>query len=115
MQVLYALPFLLLSGIGGLVCLAVPRWRGYFVAAAVGPVAFGFWSVVSMGAIMLASDYAGWPDLALEHQGILMLLPIYVLPGAFGAWLSVVFAKAILRRLLIALGWDHEGELLSKP
>ena len=41
MQVIYALPFVLLSIVSFLVCVAVPRWRRYSFQALVAPVAFG--------------------------------------------------------------------------
>src|SRR5262244_11577 len=53
MQVLYAMPFVLVSVLAFLACVIVPRWRRYKFQALVAPVAFGFCSIVAAALIVL--------------------------------------------------------------
>jgi len=55
-QVIYAAPFVLLSLVSCLICLAVPRFRRNALQAPVVSVAFGFCSIVGMLLILLMCD-----------------------------------------------------------
>lgn len=96
MQIFYALPFLALSAIAFIACLVIPSLRRHLVAAAVAPVAFGFWSIVSVAAALLIGDAVGFSN---ENGSVLMGF-VYVVSGIAGAWLSVWLTRAVLRRLL---------------
>jgi len=98
-QVIYALPFVLLSIVSFLVCVAVPRWRRYSFQALVAPVAFGFCSIVAAGAIVLTCDHFNlglftsqfsWPRDAVSS------VLIYFLPGLIGSWAAVLVVAKIV-------------------
>lgn len=95
MQIIYAMPFVLLSMFGFLVCAVVPRWRAYRFQALVGPVAFGFCSIVAMGAIVLISDHFNLGLFTRPWSGLLL---IYVIPGLLGSWFAVAAVTKIVRR-----------------
>jgi hypothetical protein len=102
MQVIYALPFVLLSMLGFLMCVAVPRWRRYRLQALVAPVAFGFCSIVPMGAIVLTSDHFNLGLFSKPRSGLrdaVPLLSIYFIPGLVGSWCAVATVTKIVRRL----------------
>jgi hypothetical protein len=98
-QVIYALPFVLLSIVSFLVCVAVPRWRRYSFQALVAPVAFGFCSIVAAGAIILTCDHF---NLGLEFswpRDAVWSVLIYFVPGLIGSWVAIlVVAKIVNRR-----------------
>lgn len=102
MPFIYAAPFVLLSALGFVVCLAIPRVRRYKLYALVAPVAFGFCSVVTMGIVVIAGDLVGqrlhlsvFSEPLTGIKGVITLLFIYFIPGILGAW----FAVAIVKRL----------------
>jgi len=98
MQIIYAAPFMLLSVLAFLVCVAVPRWRRYWFQALVAPVAFGFCSIVAAGAAALTSDYLKLGLFTKPWSGILSALPIisiYFLAGFVGSWCAIVAATKI--------------------
>ena len=100
MQV-YAAPFVLLSILCFLICVAVPRWRGYRFQALVAPVAFGFCSIVAMAVIVLTSDHFNLglftkvPSGSLEAVALFM---IYFIPGLIGSWGAVAAVTKIVSR-----------------
>ena len=92
MQVIYAVPFMLLSILGFLVCVAVPRWRRYKLQVLVAPVAFGFCSIVTAEAVLLTADHFNVGLFARPLSGLLgsvTLFLIYFLPGLVGGWCAV--------------------------
>jgi hypothetical protein len=94
MQVIYAIPFFLLSVFCFLACLAIPKIRRYALQAAVAPLAFGFCSIVGAGAVVLIADYAGLQIAVLSRPlvglgGFLTVLTIYFVPGVLGTWLAI--------------------------
>jgi hypothetical protein len=92
MQVIYAVPFVLFSMLGFLVCFAVPRWQRYRFQALVAPVAFGFCSIVAMGAIVLTSDHFNLGLFTKQWSGPrddVPLLLVYFIPGLVGGWCAV--------------------------
>jgi hypothetical protein len=101
MQVIYALPFVLLSMLGFLMCVAVPRWRRYRLQVLVAPVAFGFCSIVAMGAIVLTSDHFNLGLFSKPWSGLrdaVPLLLIYVITGLVGGWCAVATVTKIVHR-----------------
>jgi len=102
--VIYAAPFILLSAVCCLTCLVIPKMRRYLLQAAVAPVAFGFCSIISAGAIILISDHAGIHLAVLDRpldgiRGVMIALAIYITPGMIGTWLAVSFAGRIKMRV----------------
>jgi hypothetical protein len=93
MQILYALPFIVLSGICCVLCLAIPRMRRFALAAAVGPVAFGFCSIVGVAAVLVAEN-SGWVTEPNSFFGF-----VWVVSGVIGAWITVLLANRVRRHL----------------
>ena len=62
MQIIYLLPFLFASIAGGVVCLLIPRLRGYILAATVAPIGFAICSIVGVLFTILAAEYFGIDD-----------------------------------------------------
>jgi hypothetical protein len=107
-QVIYAGPFILLSLVSYLICLAVPRFRQNALHALVVPIAFGFCSIVGMVAIVLAGDtlterfhFDVNPGPLVGMKGILIGFFIYFVPGVLGAWLAVYLGSKIKRRFQV--------------
>ena len=101
MQVIYASPFVLLSILSFLVCVAVPRWRRYRFQALVAPVAFGFCSIVVAGATVLTSDHFNLGLFTKEWSGTrdaVPLLLIYFIPGLLGSWFAIVGVTRVVHR-----------------
>jgi hypothetical protein len=92
MQVFYALPFIALSAICGVVCLLIPRLRRFALAAAVGPVAFGLCSIIGVAAV-LVGESIGWFNEPFALYGF-----FWVVCGVIGAWITVRMANALSRR-----------------
>ena len=100
MQVIYAIPFVLLSVLGFLVCMVVPRWRRHRFRVLVAPVAFGFCSIVAAGAIILTADHFNLGLFTKSWSGpkdAVPLLFIYFVPGLLGSWIAVLGVKMIAR------------------
>jgi uncharacterized membrane protein len=104
-QVLYAAPFILLSLVSYLICLAVPRFRRNALQALIVPVAFGFFSIVGMVVIVLAGDvlterfrFNVDTGPLVGVKGIFIGFFIYFVPGILGAWLAVHLVNKIKRR-----------------
>jgi hypothetical protein len=101
MQVIYALPFVVLSMLSFLICAAVPRWRPYKFQALIAPVAFGFFSIVAAGAMVLTSDHFNLGLFTKPWTGprdAMPLLLIYFIPGLVGSWCAVAAVKKIARK-----------------
>jgi hypothetical protein len=100
-QILYAFPFILLSIVAFLSCLAIPRLRRYAVQALVTPVAFGFCSIVGMFVILSAVWFlfhvSSGPLVGIG--GVAIAFVIYFIPGAVGAWLVVSVVNRIKQRI----------------
>ena|SRR5260370_38446915 len=101
MPFIYAAPFVALSALAFLLCLAIPGVRRYKLYALVAPVAFGFCSIVTMGIVVVTGDLVGqrlrlsvFSEPLTGIKGAAILLFIYFIPGILGAW----FAVAIIRR-----------------
>ena len=104
MQIIFILPFALLSLSCGLVCLCVPRWRPYVAAALVVPVAFAGIAITAMAAILLSADALGLADgLGFNRawqgrgQDVLTFAAIFVLPGTIGAIVAALVANKVQR------------------
>jgi hypothetical protein len=98
MQVIYAAPFMLLSAVAFLVCLTVPKWRTYKFQALVAPVAFGFCSIVTYGAVVLTADMLNLLLFAQPVSGakdVVPLLLLYIIPGLVGSWCAVALVNRI--------------------
>jgi hypothetical protein len=113
-QILYILPFALLSLTLVGTCLAVPRWRRYVIAAVVGPIAFAVCAIVGMGATVLSAKPLGFDQVLGFNEewdpgsprGIAVLLMIFVLPGTIGATVATMIANWIQRWALRRLGFQ---------
>ena len=101
MQIIYAFPFILLSIVAFLSCLAIPRLRGYVVQALVAPVAFGFCSIVGMFVILSIGWFlfhvSSGPLVGIG--GVAIAFVIYFIPGAIGAWLVVSIVNRTKQRM----------------
>jgi hypothetical protein len=97
--VIYAAPFILLSIVSCLICLAIPRFREKALQALVAPVAFGFCSVVGMLVIdtLIGHFYGACPCPEFGMKGILVGFCIYAVPGILGAWFAVNLVGRIKR------------------
>jgi hypothetical protein len=100
MQVIYAMPFALLSALAFFACIVVPPWRRYKFHALVAPIAFGFCSIVAAGAIVLTADHfnqglftSPWSG-GLRDAGTVIL--IYFIPGMIGSWVAVLAVTKIV-------------------
>jgi hypothetical protein len=101
MQVIYAAPFIALSIVGFFACLTIPKWRCYRFQALVGRVAFGFCSIVAMGAVILTSDHFNLGLFTKPWSGprdAVPLLLIYFAPGVVGSWCAVTVVTKIVNR-----------------
>jgi hypothetical protein len=101
MQVIYAAPFMMLSMLGFLICVAVPRWRPYKIQALVAPVAFAFCSIVTAGAVILTADYVNLDLFTKPWSGPRDAVPlffIYFIPGLVGSWCAVAAVRKIAAR-----------------
>lgn len=101
MQVIYALPFVLLSILSFLICAAVPRLRHYKIQALIAPVTFGFCSIVAAGAIVLTSDHFKLGLFVKPWTGprdAVPLLFIYFIPGLLGSWCAVAAVNKVRQR-----------------
>jgi len=93
MQLIYAIPFVLISVFAFSLCVVVPRWRKYKVQALVAPVAFGFCSIVAAALVVLTSDRFNLGLFTRPWTGprdVAPLLLIYIIPGLIGSWAAVL-------------------------
>jgi hypothetical protein len=96
MQLIYALPFILLSIILGLASLAIPRTRRYALQVAIAPVAFGFCSIVGVAGVLIFSATVGIDIFSKMPPGIeanVFFAVIYFVPGVAGTWLAVLIVS----------------------
>lgn len=101
MQIIYAIPFALVSVLAFLLCVAVPRWRRYKLQALVAPVAFGVCSIVAAALIVLTSDHFNLGLFTRPWTGprdAAPLLLIYIVPGLIGSWAAVLAVTRIAQR-----------------
>jgi len=100
-QIIYAAPFVLLSVVAFLACLAVPRLRRYALQALVAPVAFGACSIVAFALLAV-----GW-DMLDERFGITpphwaplaVCAFAYFSFGVAGAWVAVRLVQRFVHRI----------------
>lgn len=104
-SVIYAAPFILLSLISAVTCLAIPQLSRYTLQALVAPVAFGLCSIVGMAVMSLGGDVLTKhfqivisPGPLAEIEDILISLFIYLISGIVGAWLAVYLTNKITQR-----------------
>jgi hypothetical protein len=99
MQIIYALPFILLSTVCFVVCLAIPRLRRYVLTASIVPVAFGFCSIVTTAAVLITADKFGLfqESQTMDVKNVVIVLLIYFVPGVLGAWLAVSCMQRVQR------------------
>ena len=104
MQVIYAFPFIVGSFLAVIICLLVPRWRRFAIHALVIPPAFAVSAIVGMFVIVLLANAVGHPLPGLNGALVLLLIPIYLAPGLFGAWVAYRIVKAVLFRVGFSKG-----------
>ncbi|MCP4259357.1 MAG: hypothetical protein GY774_17880 [Planctomycetes bacterium] len=87
MQIIYTIPFVIVSVIAFFIFLVIPRLRPYALLALAAPVAFGVCSVVGLGLFMLAIDtrYDSLPRIIAIGAPLLA----YLGSGFAGAWLAI--------------------------
>jgi len=101
--IIYLAPFVLLSGLLGLTCLVVPKWRRYVLAVAVAPPAFAVCSIGGVLTIVLTADHFGWsPALTLDKPmdsagRIAAFLIVYAVLGGAGAATAVLIVNRVQR------------------
>ena len=101
MQIIYVAPFILISLIAFACSLAIPRLRRFAFRALVTPVAFGFCSIAAMVLILLMADGLGLRFPPIDRPtGVLLLIGIYLIPGAIGAWIAVEIVGRVETRFL---------------
>lgn len=102
MQIIYAAPFVLLSILSFVICLAIPKLRHFSLPALIAPVAFGVCSIVGWISFILISQFVFRISLgpAAGLGGVVEGLLFYLAPGLFGAWLAVKAVRALDQRLL---------------
>jgi hypothetical protein len=106
-QFLYAAPFVLLSLISFVGCLAIPRLRQHALPALVAPVAFGVCSILTFVTIIVAANIITdhfhvdvSPGPLVGIKGILIGVSFYFIPGIVGAWIAVYLTNKFKRRFL---------------
>jgi hypothetical protein len=110
-QIIYLLPFVLLSLASGLVCLVVPRWRRYVAGAVISPIAFAGCSIVALFTTVLLVERFGGADLfdqSLDKASwgrVIILAGLYVGPGAIGAIGAALVANRVQRWIQHRLGF----------
>ena len=106
MQIIYLLPFGLLSVVTVVVCSIMPRWRRYVFAAAVAPIAFAVCAITGLLLISLSAEAVGIdrvlginaPLDASTAKGWLILgLFYFVTPGAVGAYVAARISNTLQR------------------
>jgi hypothetical protein len=99
MQIIYVAPFILLSVLSFVVCLAIPKLRRISLPALVAPVAFGVCSIVGWISFVLVSDFVLKISLgpASGFHGVMEGLAFYLLPGVLGAWFAMWLVRVVER------------------
>jgi hypothetical protein len=112
-QVLYLLPFVLVSFVSGAVCLIVPRWRRYVAGAVISPIAFAGCSIIGMLVVVLLAEKFGVEQImgldksldSANWRGVITVATLYVLQGAIGAVVAASVANRVQRWTLHRLGF----------
>ncbi len=96
MQIIYAVPFILVSLTAFSLCLAIPRLRAYAFSALVAPVAFGGCSIFGLALFMLGVDtiYDSLPRVVAIAAPLLT----YLVSGCVGAWLAIRVGRFLKHR-----------------
>lgn len=92
MQIIYAAPFVLISVVAFIICLAVPGLRRIALAALVVPVAFGVCSLFGWILFALVTGFVLHVSLGVAEIVIMGIL-FYLLPGLAGAWVAVKLVR----------------------
>jgi len=98
MQIIYAIPFVLVSIIAFAVFGAVPKLRHHAVAALVASAAFGFWALVGYVTWVLACMFVLKIQLRPVEglHGFFEVIFFFIMPGVLGSWMSVwISGKAV--------------------
>jgi hypothetical protein len=106
MQVMYALPFVLLSLIAFSTFLLVPSWRKYTFIALVAPIAFGAGSIagVVVGSMLIIIAGQHFPGGALgQSMGAFVGVSFFLCGGAAGGWLAVATVRRLEREILSSI------------
>jgi hypothetical protein len=96
MQIIYAIPFVIVSLAAFFLFLSIPRLRPYALPALAAPVAFGACSVLGLGLFMLAVDtsYDSLPRIVAIGAPLLA----YLGSGFAAAWLAIRVAQFVKHR-----------------
>ncbi len=87
MQIIYAIPFVIVALAAFFLCLCIPRLRAHALAALATPVAFGACSIAGLGLFMLAVDTRY--DSRPRPIAIGAPLLAYLVSGCAGAWVAI--------------------------
>ena len=105
LSLVYAFPFILLSLVCCLCCLAIPSLRRYTLQAIVAPVAFGFCSILSFVLIVVACNLIEdrfhiplSPGPIVGINGWAFAGVSYFVPGLLGARLALALTKRLKER-----------------
>jgi hypothetical protein len=107
-QIIYLFPFVVLSGLSGVICLVVPRWRRYVAGAVIGPVVFAVCAITGLFAVVLLADHflrsqqLGF-DKSWENSStfdVVIVAALYIVSGLVGAVPSTVIANWLQRWVL---------------
>jgi hypothetical protein len=97
--VIYAAPFIFMGLVAAAACAIVPRWRRYALRAFLLPPAFAVSAIIGYVIIVLLFEAAQHPVPALDGRMLLLIIPIYILPGVVGGWLAlIIVSRYVLRR-----------------
>jgi hypothetical protein len=102
--IIYAVPFILLAFCGCVVCAIVPRWRRYALYALIVPPAFAASAIIGMFTVVIVFVALKHRIHALEGPWLLLLIPLYILPGIAGAWIAISLAKVGLKLVGLSNG-----------
>ena len=96
MQIIYAIPFVIVSFAAFFLCLGIPRLRAHALAALAAPVAFGGCSIIGLGLFMLAVDtrYDSLPRVVAIGAPLLA----YLVSGCAGAWIAIRVVQFVKHR-----------------
>ena len=101
MQIIYAAPFVLISLIGFVAFLLVPRLRPFALSALVAPVAFGVCALAGYVIWVLVCQFVLRIQLRPVEgiHGVFDVLFFFLTPGLLGAWAAVWIVSKIRQRL----------------
>lgn len=96
MQIIYAIPFVIISLAGFFLFLSIPRLRPHAFPALAAPLAFGGCSIIGLGLFMLAVDtrYDSLPRVVAIGAPLLA----YLVSGSAGAWVAIRVVKFVKHR-----------------